>query len=128
MNTQQTSASKIEDLPPAKSQRHELHLRICMDDFRGDFAGRRALETTFELIEKVKAAVFSKGGKIMSFKFDNTPTRDANPGGDIATLSFDIRTPYHCVATLEYLFYSWVEPLSPQGHQSTVAINFKVQL
>lgn len=77
------------------AQKHELKIHICLADFDNlPHPGRTAIEQTFKLIEQVKAAVFAKGGRVHSFTFDNTPTRELNPCGDLATLSFDVRTPY----------------------------------
>jgi len=76
-----------------------------MDDFRGDHSGQLALEETFGLIEKVKHAVAAKAGKVRSFTFDATPTKYDNPDGCIASLIFDVVTPYECEAELTMGLY-----------------------
>ena len=102
---------------------HSLDIQICLDDFRGEFSGRIAVETVFEIIKKVEAAVFAKGGKVLSYKFDNTPTRELNPDGQIATLTFEIGTPYKCNAKLEQVCLSYMQGAGPDP-QRVLIVNF----
>jgi len=79
--------------------RHSCTIKICLDDFR---SGREAVEKCFELIDKVRAAVTAKSGKVINYTFSNEPDRELNPLGVIGTFTFDIRTPYKCEASLDF--------------------------
>lgn len=81
------------------TNRHNLSFEICLDEFTGEFAAERTVLLIFDSIEKTKAAVFSKGGKIFDTKF-SVPCNAENPLGRIANLEFVIATPYQCNASL----------------------------
>jgi hypothetical protein len=81
-------------------QLHTLILEICLDDFK---TGQEGVEGVFDIIEKVKSAVISKGGRLRWFTYSNTPDRDHNPGGNIATLTFEVMMPYLCETKLDLM-------------------------
>lgn len=90
-------------------KRFQPTIELCLDDLAGPstgptgftpftekYAGRLAVERIFDIIEKAKSAIHCGGAKLLDFKFDNTPTRELNPDGCIATLTFDVVTKYEC--------------------------------
>jgi hypothetical protein len=64
-------------------------LDVCLEDFK---SARQGIECVFDMIAKVKAAVFAQAGKIIDYSFSNVFNRETNPFGDTLTLSFDIAT------------------------------------
>ena len=109
-----------------KTKLHNLAIRICIDDYSGDFAGRQTVDEVFNLIEKVKGAVISKGGKMRSFTYDNTPNREDNIDGNTPSLRFQVVTPYPCTAELVVTVFK-VNEISGPGSLISM-IDFKVDL
>src|SRR6266436_4811992 len=107
----------------AKTRGHNLNFRICLADFKGDYAGRQAVDTVFGIVEKVKGAVIAKGGKVRAFTYDNTPDRELNIDGCIPVLRFDIVTPYACVADLVCTTIAYAAPYG--GTETVGMIDFK---
>ena len=78
-------------------------LQVCLEDFK---SGRQGIEFIFDLIEKVKAAVFAQSGKVVSYSFSNQPNRDFNIDGNVGTLSFEILTHDDYVRELTVEYYA----------------------
>jgi hypothetical protein len=64
---------------------------ICLDDLNLK-TGRQSVELVFDLIAKVKAAVFAQAGQVFDWSYSNTRDPAKNIDGNIGTLSFDIGT------------------------------------
>jgi hypothetical protein len=64
-------------------------VQFCLDDFK---SGKQAVEVVFDIIEKVKAAVFAQSGKVVSYSYSNVLDRECNINGMISTITFEIAT------------------------------------
>jgi hypothetical protein len=63
---------------------------FCMLDFK---EGQLAIHTIFDVVARIKAAIFSQSCVLKDWSFSDEPDREMNPDGAIATLSFDVLSP-----------------------------------
>lgn len=90
-------------------------VHFCLEDFK---SGKQAIEVVFDLIEKVKAAVFAQSGKVVSYSYSNVPDRDMNIDGNVGTISFEVIT--HDEYARELVVEHWLDPRGTNGLAASV--------
>jgi hypothetical protein len=94
-------------------------IEVCLADFKD---AQHGIEFIFDLIAKVKAAVFAQSGEVRSFAFSNKPDPYKNPYGIIGTLSFEIAT--HDEYDRELVVEHWINPAKTEWCHYTEAQGF----
>ncbi len=64
-------------------------LDFCLEDLK---SGKQAIEVVFDMIAKVKAAVFAQAGEVLEYSYSNVFDPMKNIDGNTGTISFLIRT------------------------------------